>query len=157
MWQVCSWSKPLWFAWLFCLLLWFNGLLLCIYMLKIVKKLLWGKGGGCERVQGIFERLKEICLFIILVSFTCKRLERKKLGWVWKFWWLSCVWNFDVTSPLHFIGFGARLQKNDKYGLFKENTLETFLIFSFISWIITSLSMKLGFFDVSLHGRWKSH
>jgi hypothetical protein len=49
-------------------------------MLKIVKKLLWGKGGGCERVQGIFERLKEICLFIILLSFTCKRLERKKLG-----------------------------------------------------------------------------
>jgi hypothetical protein len=33
------------------------------------------------------------------------------LGWVWKLWWLSCVWNFDVISPLHFIGFGATLQK----------------------------------------------
>jgi len=51
------------------------------------------------------------------------------LGWVWKLWWLSCVWNFDVTSPLHFIGFGARLQKRTSMDCSRKALWKPFLFF----------------------------
>lgn len=78
---------------------------------RLWKNFYGGRVGDVKECKEFLKGWKRFCLFILLLLFTCKRLERKKLGWVWKFWWLSCVWNFDVTSPLHFIGFGARLQK----------------------------------------------
>jgi len=49
-------------------------------MLKIVKKLLWGKGGGCERVQGIFERLKEILFIYIIIIIHMQKIGKEKVG-----------------------------------------------------------------------------
>lgn len=151
---------------IYCLLLWFNGFLLCIYMLKIVKKLLWGGRWGMWKSARNFERSKEILFIYIIITIYMQEKGKEKVGMSLEVVVIkSCLelWCYKSTS---FYWFWCKItKKEDKYGLFKENILETFLIFCFISWTVTSfvcswtlweLSMRLGFFDVSLHGRWQS-
>lgn len=126
-----SWNKPLLYGLLVSIYFCFCGLM--VFCFVSICWRLWKSARN-------FERSKEILfIYIIIIIIYIQEKGKEKVGMSLEVVVIKLcleLWCYKSTS--HYWFWCKITKKEDKYGLFKENILETFLIFCFISWTVTS-------------------